>query len=917
MAVASVRYPVIVTNSASFISGSNIAPGESFSFQGGLSGSLQRTSGDISYLVAGSNVTVVTGSNGQITIASTASGSSSSSSFPLKYVVDYRFGGSPPTDTYNNVTTAIVAANAGTKPALVQVYDGIYAMGGTTIQVSGGVTIAGMTADPRSVILQGTLVWASGGDGGGVTNLTVNALAADTAPPLSITSPGITSSFAIKNAYLVNASTTPEIPAFYVSSAVGANTQIFIQDTIIQSVNGGAVIQEQGAVRSSNSTFTVNNSSKRAYTLGSGSLQSVSDKFAGVLRLSGSSRSLVAPVIDANGASDPAIDLLGAANFTLANPTITNGNNAYWIYSAVPVECALSGLALRATSGSHAHPNVNFSGGSKPHESITVRIGDVTGVGSYPSLISDVRHAPGADFDALTLPAQGFVVGGSVLFVQNTSTTYISRLTQGASTTIAGGSTYDLRPGEKAALVYDSTTSDYNVLTTRLQFGGDLDYGTAVGTQKVVGLQTRSVSDAAPTIGQFLGWSTGSNWIPTNQTPLRYIVDKTLAATPNTPAGYFQNLEDALIYANASASITQSAVVSIYPGQYTTTGSRFTVSNYVDIQGLTSNPGSVVIQKPIRFASGAVSASLNNVKVDNSTNEDVLSIYHVSANLTFRNCVINQTNSGNSKGVVRVDANGPGSTLSFFDCNLYAVDYDTVRTENVATLNFVRGVVECGRSDTAKRAVNVATTSGTVSVTAQDTLFTGAVQQTGASSITLKLLRGEISLTGNASIPVQFGGASAAINAGSYLRDIIIRNGSANETIDAGAGGISTTIDNDGLVLPVVGTIGDFVRPLYSAPVAPTGKATGGSTVVLLHSDRTVFSDNTGNLTLPDIVTVLHGTVIEVMRDSGATAQTVGVASGNYLDGTLNGTRSQTNGTTVRYVAFRVGFANPTWMSFL
>lgn len=81
MANATVKHPVIVTNSASFISGSNIAPGESFTFAGGLSGSLQKTSGDISYLVAGSNVTITSGSNGQITIASTATGGDNGASY--------------------------------------------------------------------------------------------------------------------------------------------------------------------------------------------------------------------------------------------------------------------------------------------------------------------------------------------------------------------------------------------------------------------------------------------------------------------------------------------------------------------------------------------------------------------------------------------------------------------------------------------------------------------------------------------------------------------------------------------------------------------------------------------------------------------------------------------------------------------
>ena len=39
-----------------------------------ISGSIERTTSDVSYLVAGSNITITTESNGQLTIASTGGG---------------------------------------------------------------------------------------------------------------------------------------------------------------------------------------------------------------------------------------------------------------------------------------------------------------------------------------------------------------------------------------------------------------------------------------------------------------------------------------------------------------------------------------------------------------------------------------------------------------------------------------------------------------------------------------------------------------------------------------------------------------------------------------------------------------------------------------------------------------------------
>lgn len=63
------------------ISGSAITPAKAdlsqpWNFQGGISGSLQNLTNGQSYLAAGSNVTITSGSSGQVTIAAAAGGSS-------------------------------------------------------------------------------------------------------------------------------------------------------------------------------------------------------------------------------------------------------------------------------------------------------------------------------------------------------------------------------------------------------------------------------------------------------------------------------------------------------------------------------------------------------------------------------------------------------------------------------------------------------------------------------------------------------------------------------------------------------------------------------------------------------------------------------------------------------------------------
>lgn len=878
------------------------------------------THGDLLYRNATNWVRLAPGTPGDVLTTQGAAAPTwttvSGATFPLKYVVDQRFGGSPPAGAYSTVTTALTAANAGTKPALIQVYDGTYALGGSVLSVNGGVTIAGMGSNPTSVILQGMLNWDTL-SGGGLANLAVQAQPTDTGHTVTVSSGSSGTIWTAHNVYLSNLSTTPDRAAFFTTSPLNASAQILLSNVFTSSSNGPGVIQESGAVQSRSSNLATDTpSTKFSYDLVSGEFKSYGDVFEGPLRLAGANTSLLNSVINAStSAASPALTLIGPIALTLSNPLIESGaGSAYWITATVPVAVTLNGLGLRSGSNAtHADPNVNFSSGQTYEPSRVISL-NVAGVGSYPSKVNSVNHSPGADFDALTLPAQGFVVGGTLLYVQNISTTFISRLTQGTSTTIAGGATYDLRPGESAILVYESATSDYRVVTTRLLFGGDLDYGATVGTQTVIGLQGLPLSATAPTPGQFVGWDdVGGTWEPTNQTPLRFIVDKTLAASPNTPAGYYQDLEAALTAANSAATATQQAIVSVYPGQYTTASARFSISNYVTVQGMSSDPLTVEIQKPVRFASGAVVASLNNVYVNQGTNEDSLSFYQSSSTITLRNCKVRNTDVGNSKGVGRIDTNGSGSTLNFIDCDLYAADYDTVRLEFPGTVNFVRGTVECARADAAKLAVSVS--NGAATVKWQDTVFLGAVQQSASDTISLQGLRGEINLEGNASVPVQFGGPAATVLATSFLRSTTIRTGSANETIYSGVGGVIGTLLADDLLLPNVGTIGDFVRPLYTERTAPMNRVVGGGNATLSYFDRTVYSENAGTLTLPDIVLVQHGTIIEVTRDAVSGSQTVGVASGNYLDNTLNGTLSQAADTNIRYAAYRVGFTNPTWIS--
>jgi hypothetical protein len=68
------------------ISGSAITPAKAdlstaWTFQGGLSGSLQRTGAGLSYLVAGSGISIVSASNGQVSIATTGAAGLTTSNF--------------------------------------------------------------------------------------------------------------------------------------------------------------------------------------------------------------------------------------------------------------------------------------------------------------------------------------------------------------------------------------------------------------------------------------------------------------------------------------------------------------------------------------------------------------------------------------------------------------------------------------------------------------------------------------------------------------------------------------------------------------------------------------------------------------------------------------------------------------------
>ena len=129
------------------ISGSAITPDKaaltaSWLFQGGLSGSLQQTFTGLSYLVAGSNVTIITGSNGQLTISATAGSGAD---------VDW-------TDVGNALYTTSSVAVGTASIAQVQGNDVKFFVSGS----SGGKNISGVSLFGGDVQVSGTLYVGSG-----------------------------------------------------------------------------------------------------------------------------------------------------------------------------------------------------------------------------------------------------------------------------------------------------------------------------------------------------------------------------------------------------------------------------------------------------------------------------------------------------------------------------------------------------------------------------------------------------------------------------------------------------------------------------------------------------------------------------------------------------------------------------------
>ena len=129
--------------------------GTTLSYQG-FSGSLTKLTDGSSYLVAGNNVTIVTGSNGSVTISSTASGSGAPGGVDTN--VQFNDGGSFGGDTsftFNKSTSTLTVDNLS--GSLTKLVDGSsYLVAGTNVTIvtgsNGSVTISAPTLSMLSQV---------------------------------------------------------------------------------------------------------------------------------------------------------------------------------------------------------------------------------------------------------------------------------------------------------------------------------------------------------------------------------------------------------------------------------------------------------------------------------------------------------------------------------------------------------------------------------------------------------------------------------------------------------------------------------------------------------------------------------------------------------------------------------------------
>ncbi|MBP04997.1 MAG: hypothetical protein CMA72_09475 [Euryarchaeota archaeon] len=171
------------------LSGSNSVSAEFNSygtskFYEGLSGSLTQLTDGTSYLVAGSNITVASASNGSVTISSTGGGSGSPGGSDTH--VQFNDGGSFGGDagfTYNKTTDTVsvagaVTASLGLSGSLTRLVDGTsYLVAGSNMTVTsasnGQVTLAaasGGSTSPGGLDTQ--IQYNDGGSFGGVASMT-------------------------------------------------------------------------------------------------------------------------------------------------------------------------------------------------------------------------------------------------------------------------------------------------------------------------------------------------------------------------------------------------------------------------------------------------------------------------------------------------------------------------------------------------------------------------------------------------------------------------------------------------------------------------------------------------------------------------------------------------------------------------
>ena len=853
---------------------------------GGLSGSLTKLTDGSSYLVAGSNIVVTTGSNGAITIAGTMNASTLVAGTDTQ--IQFNDGGSSfggdagltynkTTDTLNGVTGSFFAVNTSGNAS---VGGGLTVTGASTL--NGNVTVGDASAD--TVTVNGTTTFA----GSGVTTTFAGDVAVNGGDVTSSATTFNLLNSTVTTLNLGGAATAIEIGAATGTTSINnaltvdGNVTLGNASTDAHTVNGVATFNQglSGShTKLADGTSAFIAGANVSVTTGSNGAVTIANTATGATYVAGSDTQVQFNDGGTFGASanytfNKTTNLLKVTNISgsITSSNVTAGQVV--LAGAGGVLSGSNGLFWNNASGSlgigTTQPTGKFevagSSGSlfAVTDSMSGSLLSVNNVSGLPILevFSDNRLVAGG------YNTNAFVVSGSRVAVGTTPINTTELLVSGSSTS-----------SDKVLLVKAGVAGQTGALVDVQNSAGSSVF--IVSNTGISGSLTKLVDGSSAFIaGTNVTVTTGSNGAVTISAAMNAgaLVGGSDTQLQFNDGGSFGG-DSGLTYNKTTDTLTVAGDVAVNGGDITSTATSF---NLLNSTVTTLNLGGAATAVEIGAATGTTSIN-NSLTVDGNVTLGDASADTVTVNgtTTFAGAAVTTTFAGD------VAVNGGDVTSSAATFNLLNSTVTTLNLGGAAT------AIEIGAATGTTSINNALTVDGNTTLgnaaTDTHTVNGAATFNQGLSGSLTKLSDGSSYLVGGSNISIVTGSNGAiTISTSADITSVTAGNGL---TGGGSTGDLTFTVDDSKVAMISGSTFTGAVK--FNAGLSGSlTKLTDGSSAFLAGNNVTITTGSNVSITIAasmNASALVAGTDTQIQfNDGGAFGADSGLTYNKTTD-TLNG----------------------------